>query len=137
MFGRHRNARGSAAMEFILTFPLIMFLAVGIVEFGWCFHTYNQVYSALRDAARQGAKAAGGNVNTGASEAESQLQSVLTDFYAHCASASCTYGSTTEPDGVSDSFLLEVDVPYTSLTGIPFPGLPNNLHADIVFAIQP
>jgi Flp pilus assembly protein TadG len=137
MIRRQQGKRGAAAMEFALTFPLILFLAIGIIEFGWCFHMSNQLHTAVRDAARQGALTAGGSSSTGGSNAESQLNDLLTTFYDHCAGNSCTISSTSDPDGVADSFLLDVQVPYSSLTGIAFPGLPSSLNADIVFAIQP
>ena len=137
MLGRHQGKRGSAAMEFALTFPLIMFIAVGIVEFGWCFHMSNQLNTAVRDAARQGALVAGGVSATGGTAAATELNNLLSNFYTHCASGGCSVTSVAEPDGVSDSFLLDVEVPYSSLTGIAFPGLPSSISADIVFAIQP
>lgn len=49
-----KNNRGVAALEFAITLPILVFLVMGILEFGWLFNGW----IALRSAAREGARVA-------------------------------------------------------------------------------
>jgi Flp pilus assembly protein TadG len=46
--------RGQAAVEFILVFPLFLFLLIAIIEFAFAFSTLNALSFAARDVARVG-----------------------------------------------------------------------------------
>ena len=49
---RRKNQRGSQAIEFALTIPVLMALTAGLVDYGWFFGQQHQVDNAVRDAAR-------------------------------------------------------------------------------------
>lgn len=134
-----RSRRGSAAVEFALTFPLIVLLAIGIVEYGWLFHEYNQLHTALRDAARFGSKNATGDTAIGLLAAQTRLQTNLIEYYGICPAglAGCAIGGADTGVGVDDAFRLTVTIDYEPITGFGIPGIPSTLTADIVFAIQP
>ena len=48
------NNRGVAAIEFAVILPILVFLVMGILEFGWLFNGW----IAMRSAAREGARVA-------------------------------------------------------------------------------
>jgi Flp pilus assembly protein TadG len=47
-----RNERGAAMLETALTLPLVLFVAVGIFEFGRAYQTWQVLTNAAREAAR-------------------------------------------------------------------------------------
>lgn len=52
---RASNRRGANAVEFALVMPVFLALIAGIVDYGWYFHTLNQLTTAVRDGARTAA----------------------------------------------------------------------------------
>ena len=48
-----RDERGSPAVEFALTAPILMLLVFGIVQFGFAFYTYNEMLNGAREGARR------------------------------------------------------------------------------------
>jgi Flp pilus assembly protein TadG len=44
--------RGAELVEFALTLPLLMFVLLGVIEFGFVFHEYEVVTNAAREGAR-------------------------------------------------------------------------------------
>lgn len=53
-FGRRRDQRGAAAVEFALVVPLLLLIVFGIVDFGIAFSNFENVRSGTREAARLG-----------------------------------------------------------------------------------
>jgi Flp pilus assembly protein TadG len=47
-----RNERGAALLEVALTMPLMLFIAIGIVEFGRAYQTWQVLTNAAREGAR-------------------------------------------------------------------------------------
>jgi len=47
-----KNERGASLIEFALVAPLLIFLVMGIVEFGWIFNGYVTLNGAVREGAR-------------------------------------------------------------------------------------
>ena len=54
---RNRRRRGSVIVEFALAFPLLFAFLGGMFQFGYAFHIYNQIQSAIRNAGRYAATA--------------------------------------------------------------------------------
>lgn len=48
----HRRRRGQGLVEFVIVFPLLMLLLLGVYEFGRAWN----VYQVMTDAAREGAR---------------------------------------------------------------------------------
>ena len=47
-----RSESGAELIEFALTLPLLLLVALGIIEFGFMFHEYEVVTNAAREGAR-------------------------------------------------------------------------------------
>jgi Flp pilus assembly protein TadG len=47
-----RNERGAAILEMALTLPLMLFLSIGMVEFGRAYQTWQVLTNAAREGAR-------------------------------------------------------------------------------------
>ncbi|MCO4744941.1 MAG: pilus assembly protein [Proteobacteria bacterium] len=138
---RAKRRRGAAAVEFAVTFPILLLLTFGIIEYGWMFHEYNQLHTALRDAARAGAKIGATSAET---TAETRFQA-NTFYYGLCGSSfSPCVGTATvnATDGVvndlpGQSLHMLGRIPYTPVTGFSVPGVPPTLSAEIVFGLEP
>jgi len=50
--GVRGDERGAVLVEFALTLPLLLFVVVGILDFGWVFQQYQVVTNAAREGAR-------------------------------------------------------------------------------------
>jgi Flp pilus assembly protein TadG len=50
--GMHGGERGAVLVEFAFTLPLLLFVLVGILDFGWVFQQYQVVTNAAREGAR-------------------------------------------------------------------------------------
>lgn len=48
-----RRENGTAAVEFALVLPLLIFLVFGLIQFGWYFFVSNSASGAAREAARR------------------------------------------------------------------------------------
>lgn len=47
------DQRGSPAVEFALTAPILILMVFGIVQFGFAFFTYNEMLNGAREGARR------------------------------------------------------------------------------------
>src|SRR5687768_5528375 len=47
------DQRGSPAVEFALTAPILLLMVFGIVQFGFAFFTYNEMMNGAREGARR------------------------------------------------------------------------------------
>jgi hypothetical protein len=52
---RNRDERGQNLLEFALVAPILIFLFMGMVDFGWVLHQQIQLDNATREGARRGA----------------------------------------------------------------------------------
>jgi Flp pilus assembly protein TadG len=50
--GRFRSARGAELVEFALILPLLLFVMLGLVDFGFMFQRFEVVTNAAREGAR-------------------------------------------------------------------------------------
>ena len=48
-----RDQRGSPAVEFAMIAPILILLVFGIVQFGFAFYTYNEMFNGAREGARR------------------------------------------------------------------------------------
>ena len=69
----HENQRGVAAVEFAIVLPLLLFLFIGITEFGITY--YNK--QILTNAAREGARA---GVIDGIADNPNKIKGIVVDY---------------------------------------------------------
>jgi len=107
-----RNERGAALLEVALTMPLMLFIAIGIVEFGRAYQTWQ----VLTNAAREGARIA---VLPGTDDASvtTRVRSYMTDGQldkAATAAVSITRNNTISIGaGTTSASRVTVDYPFT------------------------
>lgn len=114
-----RTGRGSAAVEFAMTMPVMALLLLGTIEYGWYFTQLAWLNSITREAARYGSAQDPDVAETAASVA---LVVLMEDSLTQsCAATGCVI--TTVASDLGDIEVLEVEVamPYDQLTGV----LPN------------
>lgn len=124
------NRRGSAVVEFALTFPLLFFLLLAVVDMGVYCYSLISVQDATRMTALY-ASSSIGNGNTAA--ACSYLLANLSKLPNVSGSSSCnggsngvtlSIGSITGPDG---NEAVQVTVIYQTINMIPVNGLRGQL----------
>jgi Flp pilus assembly protein TadG len=107
-----RSERGAAAVEFALVLPILIVLALGVVEFSWAFQTQTTLAAAAREGARvlalQGTEA---EVELAVQAATTSLDPALTTGDIDVSPASCD-GS---PAGTDATVTITYSMPY--LTG--------------------
>lgn len=121
-----RSRRGAAAIEFALTFPLIVVMLLASIEYGNYFSELSVVNAATRDAARYG------SAQSTASEAQIQgafaARTLLSDMGFACgpASPACSVNTNIEQQGGVNALVVRVDASYNQLTNA-FPRVNQNL----------
>ncbi|NJC23128.1 Flp pilus assembly protein TadG [Arthrobacter pigmenti] len=104
------NDRGAVAVEMALLLPLLLFLLLGIMEFGRAFNAQVTLTNAAREAVRE--MAIGGvasKAKTAAKDAAVTLNPELTD--ADVSVGAC----------VDDAHIVTITYELTTLTGIAGP----------------
>jgi len=124
--GRLRRRRGSNAVEFALTLPILITLLLGLVDYGWFFLRQALIVNAAREAVRAGSLQspadtdASGQCSTCIDEAKADFQTLLT-----------AYGIPVAPGLVNPTVVavsgtcalsLAPSIPFTPLAGfVPTP----------------
>ncbi len=110
---KRRNQRGSNAVEFALTLPVLVVMLSGLIDYGWYFSQHQAVLSAVREATRAGTLA--GEDEDAAAIAIARAQEALTQAGLNGGAA------TVDVDflGAAPNLLIEVDVsvPFSPLMG--------------------
>jgi Flp pilus assembly protein TadG len=73
-----RNQRGQTMTEFALVAPLLLFLLLGVIQFGIVFNNYITLTDAVRAGARKGA--VGRPLSQPASAVDQQVRRAATDL---------------------------------------------------------
>jgi Flp pilus assembly protein TadG len=107
---RRNEQRGAAAVEFALVLPVLLFIVLGTIDWGWYFYVSQVVTNAAREGARAGSLTpTTGSDGTAISDAETTAEAYLTG--AGLAGGNAT--ATTAGGAVE----VTVVVPTGSLTG--------------------
>jgi Flp pilus assembly protein TadG len=101
---RTRDRRGSNAVEFALTMPILILIIAGIVDYGWFFSQHQIVVTAVREASR--AAALTPEDGDAVAEAQARAQAVLTQAGMDASAATVT----TTFSGAPPDVLVEVEV---------------------------
>lgn len=125
--------RGTAAVEFALTVPVLMFIIFGVLDYSWYIKQATDVVRATREGLRIGVTVSQADGPDAA--AASQVEIVLAGYGLDCDnSLDCDIQATpTSVDGL-DSVTLAVTVPYEPLIGlVPTPA---QMQAEITMALE-
>ena len=112
-----RNRRGSNAVEFAITAPVLMLLAMGTFDYSWYFVQKQAILSSAQVGARAGSqtKLSEGPEVVGADAAEDTLRAT---YFGPIPSGTSVTGTVIEQRMVR----IDIDVPYQPLTGyLPVP----------------
>lgn len=128
--------RGAALVEFALVAPLLIFLVVGIVEFGWLFAQMNEIRHVAQEGARWGAVSRP-DINGGG-------MSWLDLRDRACAAANLPSGTTVSIDGSpgagtkGETATVTVTAAVQSLSGLPLVTvfLPSTLSNTATFRLE-
>lgn len=114
MLGRLKREDGQSFVEFAFVVPFLVFLVLGIVQFGRAWHNY----LAITDAARVGAREAAVHRTTACASASSKINSM------GIIPAGSTIGCTT-PGGLVVGQPVRITITYSFSIGLPgFFGVP-------------
>ncbi len=124
---RARDERGAIAVEFALIMPVLLLLVLGILEFGYAYHSWD----ATQNAAREGARVGAVSPNVGEIEARvrgttSFLDQTNLTVQVDCGITGGSFGPCPAPSAWDEGDIVRVTVEYTYpfLTPLPnFVGL--------------
>ncbi|MBB0991496.1 pilus assembly protein [Dietzia sp. SLG510A3-30A2] len=105
--------RGSAAVEFALVLPILLLLAIGILEFGRAYHVQTTLSNAARDGVRVMAlQDSATAARATAADSAPSLTLTLTDAMIDVTPSSCS-SATTAPGQVS----VTISYPFALVSG--------------------
>jgi len=108
--------RGSTAIEFALTLPVIFIIMAGILEYGWYLFQLSSVVHAVRDGTRIGVTVP---LDDGPEAiAATHARRVLEGLGVPCGSGACNVEATLVPAGNVTVMRLEIEVPYEPVVGL-------------------
>ncbi|MEE8421770.1 MAG: TadE/TadG family type IV pilus assembly protein [Dehalococcoidia bacterium] len=111
--GRRRDT-AQASVEFVMMFPFVLLLILGLVEFGWLMFTTLTVNNAAHEAARY---AAVGNVVGDCDGGVIERAVLVGSGIVDCSDVTVTFIDP-DSDGVfrGDSVIVRINHPYVSIT---------------------
>ncbi|HET6426827.1 MAG TPA: TadE family protein [Phycisphaerae bacterium] len=127
-----RRSRGAATIEAALLFPVLLFLTLALIEYGWLFLKFEETTNAARRGARLGVTP---DATTG------EVASAVGSLMSSAGMGESGYSVTIRPADVAslapgEVLTVEVNVPYgnIALIGGPLVPLPGNLRASVSMA---
>lgn len=134
--GAIRSDRGANLVEFAILMPLLLLLALGIVELGWKFGQFNDVRHAVREGARLAAVAGATDM-----ELEARICSALDLVDAGITQVEMAWTPDADTDGntdIGEPGSIRVEVDASSLTNAPVISafLPQQLASEIEFRLE-
>lgn len=117
--------RGASLVEFALIAPFLIFLLIGIIEFGYLFGEFNDVRHGAREGARIAAVNAGDNgfLHTTTCDAMDLTTNITVQFTDGASGAIGDVGTVTvqaTPGSLSGLNLIEIFLPNTLTTTVDF-----------------
>ena len=128
---RRSSRRGGAAVEFALTLPVLLFIFLAAIEYGWLFTQQNWINNSVRDTTRYVATLDPA-VTDVESEAEVRLEQLLEGGFGYNCATQCEIEAKYQARGYDseyDVIRLETDVVYNELGGLV--PVPSHLHSDM------
>ena len=108
MLKRFRNQRGAALLETAVTLPLILFISVGIFEFGRAYQTWQ----VLTNAAREGARLAVINGSTDVDVTTRVRNYMTAGQLSNAATATVTINRAIALSGVDTASQITISYPF-------------------------
>ncbi len=132
-----KSSDGTAAVEFSFIAPVLIFLMLGLIDFGFYINAFMQMESAARAGAEYVLK--GGDSDsiqediidqTAFSLSSENINSITVESALTCEcrngdEISCDTGTCGEDDFRRNFITVQVSMPYDAL--FPYPGLPENI----------
>ena len=120
---RHNARRGTAAVEAALMRPMVMFMTLALVTYGWIFIKSAQITNAARQGARVAARA-------DAEDADVQL--IIATLMANAGISAYTVDPLDVQESPAGTIMtVTITVPYAGtdveLISMPFMPVPQNL----------
>ena len=109
---RFRSERGAELIEFALAVPLLLFIIMGLVDFGFLFQRFQVVTNAAREGARIAVLPGYGNADV-----EARVRSYMTEGGVANTTSNSTVATTTVPIAAGAGPAMQgrrVQVDYTS-----------------------
>lgn len=137
-WAHHDPDDGAALIEFAILAPLLIFLIMGIIEFGWLFGQFNEIRHSAQEGARWAAVSRP-DIAGGASMDEVDLRARA------CGAANLPGGTTVDVaagfdsgSSTGDTAFVTVTANVASLTGVPFISvfLPSTLTNTATFRLE-
>jgi Flp pilus assembly protein TadG len=135
-FRRARDERGAIAVEFALIVPILLLLVLGILEFGFAYHSWDATQNAAREGARLGA------VSPDVVEIEARVRGTTSfldqsnlDVTIECGVTGGTFGTCPAPSAWEEGDIVRVTVAYSYgfLTPLPnFVGLGSEMDMESI-----
>lgn len=121
-----RTRRGASAVEFGLALPVLIYLALASVEYGWFLFVRTQAAHAAREGCRLGGTAQMSAVPSPATLASTRTLAVLDEYGFTLGDVTVTtaYSDLTgDAAGTSDTLTVRVDVQYQPIAAgfVPTP----------------
>jgi Flp pilus assembly protein TadG len=121
-----RGTRGATAVEFALTLPVVAYLALAGVEYGWFLYLRAEAVQAAREGCRYAATVELSHSPPPASLADTRTREALTEygFNEDDVTVSTAYSDLTgDAAGTNDTLTVNVSVVYRPLAGglVPAP----------------
>ena len=125
---RSRRSRGSAFVELTLTFPMLFFLLLGVVDMGFYCYSLISVQDAARTVALYLSSAVGNNNTTAACQYLLSNLSKMPNLsgVSTCSGSPLTL-TATAVTGPDSNPAVQVTVSYQTINLIPIYGLPGQL----------
>jgi len=126
---------GVAATEFALIAPILIYILMGIVDYGLFINQRMVLEDVARTSAEYMVKGGDANLITADVIEQSSLLpelgniTVITTEECECAdgiSVSCTIGSCNADDYMRNFYAVSLEMPYA--TKFPYPGIPNTIN---------
>jgi Flp pilus assembly protein TadG len=112
IWSKLKREDGQAFVEFVIVLPLLVFLMLGICQFGLAFHNY----LSITDATRVGARAAAVERSAACAAATTAIQNTVSDKQWETISTRITC---TTPDGTETGDPVKLTVKYPFKIGLP------------------
>lgn len=124
-----RRRRGSAAVEFAFTAPVMLLLLTGVVEWGYYIQREQLVVQAVRDGALAGSAV----LDHDDAETVAQERTASALELAGFSEADFDVSVSTSTEATGDVVTVSVDVAYSPVLNL-LPA-PDSLHADNTFRL--